>query len=37
MVNLAAREEHQELENRLNKELDEHYAAEHAIEFLEFK
>jgi iduronate 2-sulfatase len=37
MINLAAREEHQELENRLNKELDEHYEVEHAIEFLEFK
>jgi len=37
MINLAAREEHQELANRLNKELDKHYAKEHAIEFLEFK
>ena len=37
MINLAAREEHKELINRLNKELDEQYAVEHAIDFLEFK
>ena len=37
MINLAAREEHQELLNKLNNELDEHYAVEHDIEFLEFK
>ena len=29
MVNLAAREEHQELLLRLNRQLDEQYAKEH--------
>ena len=37
MVNLAAREEHKELLERLNNELDKHYVKEHAIEFLKFK
>jgi iduronate 2-sulfatase len=37
MVNLAARKDHQELLERLNSELDKHYAQEHATGFLEFK
>jgi hypothetical protein len=37
MVNLAARGENLELLERLNSELDKHYAKEHAIDFLEFK
>jgi iduronate 2-sulfatase len=33
MVNLAASEENQDLLNRLNKQLDEHYALEHGKDF----
>jgi arylsulfatase A-like enzyme len=37
MINLAAQEEYQAFIDSLDKELDKHYAKEHAIEFLEFK
>ena len=37
MTNLAAQEENQELLERLNSDLDKHYAKEHNVEFLEYE